>query len=197
MGRPGGTPVGSRSRPQEKRQKKRPGLLGLKIKDKWLKKMQFGDPEKGFRRPKCVEVRSYQPANFLPKAAKPPLRGDRIFLLCNGSIWGSAKLGSVKKYLTGRAFDADAARHHVTKQTAGGSGALGYSTVKAELKRRGGLFGWHLSDFRWHEEKRRPRAGKAFGGDRGANRVPNFLGMDKGQVWFLGGTIPAGLEAKR
>eukprot|EP00933_Yihiella_yeosuensis_P032253 TRINITY_DN25836_c2_g2_i1.p1 TRINITY_DN25836_c2_g2~~TRINITY_DN25836_c2_g2_i1.p1 ORF type:complete len:237 (+),score=16.30 TRINITY_DN25836_c2_g2_i1:55-711(+) len=181
------------------RSNRRPGLLGLKVKEKWLTHMQQGAPNHGLARPKCVEIRGYhyRTKRFLPKGVSLPKKGDRFFLLASGRIWGSARLGAVKRYTTGKAFDKDQRKHHVTPSTAAGDGQLSYKSVKAELRRRGALYGWQLSDFRWHDKLRRPKAGATYKGDRGACRVPDFMGMDKGQVWYHRGTLPAGLEAPK
>lgn len=174
---------------------RRRGLLGLKIKAKWLRRMQKGSPEERFPTPKRIEVRSYPPEERAPGGATPA-RGDRIFLLCNKEIWGSARLGGVRVYRTIQAFNADAPQHHVTPRTAKGDGSLSYSEVKSSLKERGRLYGWELSAFRWHAEGRRPRAGRTFLGDHGgACRIPDFAGLQGGFVWYLGGTLPASVEA--
>ncbi|CAK0852623.1 unnamed protein product [Prorocentrum cordatum] len=187
----------SQGRPGAGQRKSAPrrGLLGLKVKEKWLQRMR-GLLRNGERfKPKRVEVRVFHPGakKFLPRDArfKP---GNRFFLLCNGAVWGSALLSRVQEYATVKEFDADAARHHVTPITAPGNGDTSYRRIKGLLRQRGRLFGWQLAAFRWHAPGRRPKAGRCFRGDNGMVRVPDFSGQEKGQVWFNGGTLPAALE---
>ena len=61
---------------------------------------------RGRRRYKRVEVRSYKPRDYTPRGHTPMQVGSRMFLLCNGHIWGSARLQEVVTYRDRDAFTA-------------------------------------------------------------------------------------------
>mmetsp|Transcript_8735 Transcript_8735/g.24643 ORF Transcript_8735/g.24643 Transcript_8735/m.24643 type:complete len:208 (-) Transcript_8735:139-762(-) len=199
-------PAGKFTAPMPRRRKVQVrGLLGLKVKHKWLQQMAPAHCKTNrglFRQPKRVELRGYhyKEKRFLPRGAAVPKCGDKILLLCNGHVWGSARLGRVRQYHDMQQFDADANRHHVTPRTARGSSALSYKSLRSKV-RKGKVFGWSLSDFRWHNAKRRPKAKHMFRltpGSCGKRiQVPDFLGQEKGQVWYNGGVLPQHLCASK
>eukprot|EP00929_Paragymnodinium_shiwhaense_P017506 TRINITY_DN12686_c0_g1_i1.p1 TRINITY_DN12686_c0_g1~~TRINITY_DN12686_c0_g1_i1.p1 ORF type:complete len:324 (+),score=52.13 TRINITY_DN12686_c0_g1_i1:64-1035(+) len=109
--------------------------LGLKIEAFWLKKIQ----EEG----KDIEVRRFKPEDIASKSTRHLLR-NRIYLLANGEIWGSFKLGRVIYYPSKESFAKDMARHQVPKKD------------KNDFK--GQAYGWELQDIRWFST--RPRCDK-------------------------------------
>lgn len=124
---------------------------GLKVKPRWLKRMQHG---------KTIEVRKYLPDDPKTgwKKASPvkPKIGDTMCFLAEGAVWGSAVLSQIRKYTTVREFEADGPRHHVTKGNCPSSGETSYGDIMGALKKKP-LYGWVFEDFHWHARQERPK----------------------------------------
>eukprot|EP00929_Paragymnodinium_shiwhaense_P017507 TRINITY_DN12686_c0_g2_i1.p1 TRINITY_DN12686_c0_g2~~TRINITY_DN12686_c0_g2_i1.p1 ORF type:complete len:322 (+),score=72.36 TRINITY_DN12686_c0_g2_i1:55-1020(+) len=108
--------------------------LGLKIEERWLKKIQEG---------KDIELRRFKPEDIAAKSTKHLLR-NRIFLLSKGEMWGSFKLGKVIYYPSKDDLAKDIVRHKVPRED------------KTHFKER--TYGWELQDIKWFSD--RPRCDK-------------------------------------
>ena len=147
---------------------------GLKVKAVWLRAMQAGEKE--------VEVRSYLPSAHTPRGHAPVREGQRLFLLCNGFVWGSAVLGEVTTYASIEALSDDDRTHHILASATPGAEV---GRLRARCAQGKPLHAWHLRDFRWFPEQEHPVSG-----ERG---VPPFKGQAEGQVWCRR-KLPAALD---
>lgn len=142
-------------------------MAGLKIQRKWINKMRKGIHCYGKRVKKSMEVRTYLPSQRTPRNHPAVQIGDRIFLLSNGSICGSAKLESVVVFNTENDFAASEHLHCISLTDIYG--------IRIQEVFHGGsnVFGWQLCDFHWMRPELRS----------GVNCVPDFKGQRYGQVW--------------
>ena len=148
-----------------------PTCAGLKVKAKWLRLMR-GKRVRGAPLRKTAEVRRYRPWERTPRGQRPVEVGERLFLLCGGEVWGSARLADVTEYGDMAAFRAAEAEHCVTQDTCRGPEV---QDIVQALERGRHVYGWQLADFRWFEPARRPRSG--------TDGVPEFKGQGHGWVW--------------
>lgn len=158
-------------------------LAALKVKPKWLRLMR-GRVVRGKTLRKTVELRKYLPESRTPRGHTPVAVGDRVYLVAQGEVWGSAVVGGVHKYTDVPGFLADADRHCVNPEGKGLEAEL-LSSLDAS-----GLYGWLLEDFRWFPDGARPRSGQTYNN----TKVPPFNGQACGWVWCTS-RLPAALEA--
>lgn len=200
-------------------------MLALKVQPKWIEKMRKEDSagrlssSSGAEELKSEELRLYPPEDHCPKELLPLLK-KRIFLVANGEMHGSFKLGTVRHYKTEQQMKVGSGRHKVTLETAPGGLKVttSYKSFVTKAFHRGakkGCFGWPLKDLRWFQGKRpacdRPKVLGKFKkvGSPGAKptvmhdkpkqtrykgiQVPYFLGQELGQV-FCHCAFPAALD---
>ena len=156
------------------------GYLGLKVKKEWLLRMQYVQP--GFYYKKTIECRSYPP--------KPPLQpGDTFYLLCCGEVWAFATLQEIRSYKTLKAFQTDAAHHHVTRDTCDAAGPKSYDSFTKVFstdgsKENSAIYGYVLSDITFFRS--RPTSDTEFNVHGRSVKVPLFLGQRYGHTFFTG-----------
>jgi hypothetical protein len=136
---------------------------GLKVKAKWMRLMMLGA--------KDMEVRRYPPLDHTPRGHNPLQVGGRLFLLCDGRIWGSAKLVAVQNFHCRDEFEGAAAHHCVCA----GNTSVEVRLIYDALEQGRALYGWVLGDFRWFLPAARPISGEG--------ETPVFKGQGNGQVW--------------
>jgi len=132
------------------------GLLGLKIKRRWLNKMKTGS--------KMTEVRKYKPddCRFLPQEVKSVGPGTTFALLSEGVLEGFADLEAVDVYASADDLRRDIDQHAI-------SAAKDLDMWERKLP----LYAWRLVNLRW----------LAAPLQSGTGGTPNFKGQAHGQVW--------------
>jgi len=200
-------------------------MLALKVQPKWIDMMREEDSSGRLTSSsgeglKTEELRLYPPEEHCPNELLKLLT-KRIFIVANGEMYGSFKLGKVRHYKKEQEMVDGSDRHRVTSQTAPG-GPKANTSFRSFVKKafpgggtKKGCFGWPLKDLRWFQGKRpacdRPKKLGTFKkvGSPGAKprvfhdktkearykgiKVPYFLGQELGQV-FCRCAFPAALD---